>query len=181
MNVKETSMILQVLSVAYPAFYRSKDPVDLKAAVVLWHEMFREDDYEDVVAAVKAYIASDTKGFPPIIGTIKNSLVVQREGSYMTELEAWQRIREAVADSGYHSVSSFNALPPILQKLVGGPSQLREWAMLEGDSFSTVVASNVMRSYKNLCEREQYEAALPQDVKERLMAMTGNKMIGGSR
>ena len=33
--------------------------------------MFKDDDGNQVLAAVKAFVATDTKGFPPSVGQIK--------------------------------------------------------------------------------------------------------------
>ena len=63
-NEVETKKILASLTVAYPAL------ADDKAIprVRLWGSMFTDEPYELVSAAVRTYIASDTKGFPPAIG-----------------------------------------------------------------------------------------------------------------
>lgn len=71
MDREETLKIMAVLKAAYPAYYRDMPKRDAENAVSLWNEMFAEDDYAVVGAAVKALIASDVKGFPPNIGAVK--------------------------------------------------------------------------------------------------------------
>lgn len=71
MNLTETSAVMDILTVAYPQFYKTQSDLERISAVKLWAEMFRDDDVRAVLAAVKAIIASDEKGFPPVIGAVK--------------------------------------------------------------------------------------------------------------
>lgn len=64
MNQKETIAVLAVLKTAYPQFYRGLSPQELQETVTLWSEMFAAEDFQVVKAAVKAHIATDTKGYP---------------------------------------------------------------------------------------------------------------------
>lgn len=54
----------------------------------LWAEMFARDDVALVAAAVKALIESDSKGFPPHIGAVKENMRLISGGNEMTEAEA---------------------------------------------------------------------------------------------
>ena len=71
MDRQETMKILSVLRGAYPAFYRDTSRQEAEAIVNLWAEMFADEDYLLVGAAVKSLIVSDSKGFPPVIGQVK--------------------------------------------------------------------------------------------------------------
>ena len=61
MDRAETIKILSVLRGAYPQFYRDTSRQEAERVVGLWEDMFREDEYMLVAAAVKALIAGDTK------------------------------------------------------------------------------------------------------------------------
>jgi len=50
---------------------REKDHFD---TVVLWATMFKDEPFKLVSAAVKTFIASDEKGYPPHIGAIKATI-----------------------------------------------------------------------------------------------------------
>ncbi len=95
MTAKETVAIMAILRASYPRYYANTNELDAKSAVVLWAEMFDQDDPELVAAAVKAFIACDTKGFPPHIGAIKEQMrkLAQGDNGEMTELEAWELVR----------------------------------------------------------------------------------------
>lgn len=74
MTRAETLEILTTIRVAYPNFYRNSSPEDTDAATKLWVKMFADEPYELVSAAFERYIASDTKGFPPPIGVLKETI-----------------------------------------------------------------------------------------------------------
>ena len=71
MTRDETLKIMAVLKATYPNFYKDMTRRDAEGVVALWTDMFSEDNYNAVAAAVKAFIASDSKGFPPVVGQVK--------------------------------------------------------------------------------------------------------------
>ena len=166
MTYDETLAIMAVLKAAYPAYYRDMKRSEAEGIVSLWTEMFRDEPANLVAAAVKSYIASDAKGFPPHIGAIKDAILKLREPKTMTEQEAWMAVKNATRNGLYGSAEEFRKLPPVCQKLVGSPSQLREWAMMDSDTLNSVVASNFQRSYKVMQAREKEHIALPADVRQ---------------
>ena len=166
MTRKETGIIMDILATAYPRFYSGPDAPDPAKAVSLWAEMFAEDDVALVAAAVKALIATDDKGYPPHIGAVKAKLRQITGGTEETESDAWNLISRAVRNGLYGAKEEFAKLPPTLQRIVGSPSQLREWAMMDSETLHSVVASNVQRSYKAISSREREIAKLPGDVRK---------------
>lgn len=168
MNKFETIGIMAILKEAYPMYYRDKTKEELNVSVSLWTEMFADDDINLVKAAVKSYIANDTKGYPPVIGQIKNSLYKLSEPEQMSEVEAWGLVSKAVRNAYYNSVDEFNKLPPIIQKTIGSADRLREWSQLDIQTVQSVVSSNFMRSYKAKSQTEQEYKKLPSDIKQLL-------------
>lgn len=164
MTRAETIQLLAILRAAYPAFYKGMGKQELESIVNLWTEMFPEPA-EVVAAAVKLLIANDTKGYPPHIGAIKERIHQINTQGGMSEAEAWALVRDAAANGAYGAESEFEALPPLLQKLVGGPDQLRQWAMMDEDTVSSVIASNFQRAYRGAVESEKQWAKAPDDVK----------------
>lgn len=164
MTVQETTMLMEILNTAYPRFYSGHSASDKKQAAKLWAEMFRNDDFRMVAAAVKAFIATDEKGFPPHIGAIKAKLRQISSPQEMTEQEAWSLVYRAICNSAYHSETEFSALPDTLRRMVGSPSQLREWAGMDSDTVQSVVASNFQRSYRAKAKSNREWEALPADI-----------------
>ncbi len=164
MNQTETLKIMAVLRGAYPAFYRDMSRKEAESVVALWAEMFAEDDVAIVAAAVKALIATDDKGFPPHIGAVKARVRQLTQPAGMTPQEAWNLVAKAIRNSAYESREEFDKLPPDLQRLVGSPNQLRDWALMDSDTVHSVVASNFQRSFAARQKADNDFKALPRDV-----------------
>ena len=177
MNYDETLAIMGVLKAAYPSYYKDMSRKDAEAVVGLWQAMFADDPAQVVAAAVKAHIATDRKGFPPHIGAIKDAITKVTAPEEMTELEAWGLVHKAICNGTYGSQKEFDKLPPVLQRLVGSPNQLKEWAMMDADTVSSVVASNFQRSYKARAASEREFLALPSDVRQTMAQLTGGDML----
>lgn len=171
MTYKDTLQIMAILKTAYPNYYKGGG--DLEQAAALWAELFADDDVTVVAAAVKAFIVNDEKGFPPTIGQIKNlvrSLTTEKE---MTEIEAWGLVSAALRNGFYGAEEEFGKLPPVIQRIVGSPATLREWAQIDNESVQTVIASNFQRSYRARAKSEREYLALPQATRDILSQLTG--------
>lgn len=166
MTKKETAQILEILKKAYPNFYKGFSKEDAKDAIELWAMMFEDEDVFTVANAVKAHIAMDEKGFPPVVGQIKSKIQSLSRKSIVTEFEAWEKVKNAVRNSLYNSGEEYAKPPENIQKLIGGSSTLREWAMPDISELDTVVRSNFMRSYRAGVEYEKEYLAMPKSVRE---------------
>lgn len=165
MDRVETLKILAVLKGAYPSFYRDMTQDEAGGVVSLWAEMFPDESYELVAAAVKALIAADEKGFPPHIGAVKARIRQVTTPNCMTAGEAWALVSKAICRSGYNAAEEFRKLPADLQRLVGSPNQLRDWSLMEADTVQSVVASNVQKAYRERQKSMRDYEMLPSDIK----------------
>ena len=168
MTYDETIVIMGILKTAYPSYYRDLKKADAERTISLWREMFADEHVATVAAAVKALIATDTKGYPPHIGAVKEQIARLSElgtGGAMTEQEAWQLVYDACS-KGYDGTwqSYFDALPGVVRRIVGTPTQLKIWAYMDESDVQTVVASNFMRSYRMRAQSEREFAKLPESV-----------------
>lgn len=179
MTYDETLTIMSVLKAAYPNYYKDMRRSDADAIVALWVEMFKDDPVEIVAVAVKAHIATDKKGFPPHIGAIKEAIVKLNTSDEMTELEAWALVNKATKNSTWNAKEEFDKLPPVIQRLVGSPQQLRDWAQMDSDTINSVVASNFQRSYKARAANEREFLALPQDVRQTMELLASGMQMPG--
>jgi len=177
MTLEEMGEIFNILGDIFPNFNRGKTNTDRLRITELWASMFADDNAADVIAAVKSYIATEGKGFAPSIGIIKNKIAELRNPDAMTEYEAWNRVREAISNGYYGADKEFAKLPGVLQRLVGSPNQLRDWATMETETLNTVVASNFMRSYRVRAEREREYLLLPADVKKFMAELSAKVSI----
>lgn len=175
MTVRETGQVMDVLTVAYPQFYRRQTEDERAKALLLWAGMFAEEPVELVVAAVKALVCAKTDDWPPSIGAVKARIRQITTPEEMTEAEAWALVRRAIQRGIYNSATEFERLPPMLQRLVGEPSQLRDWALLDEATVQSVVSSNFQRSYRARAASQREYDALPPSVKA-LMGDVGGRL-----
>lgn len=175
MTKKETATIMMVLETAYPRFYMNKSHEEKQAALDLWSVLFKDDNVKIVTEAVHAMIC--TLEFPPVPADIKKKIAQLTQLPAPTELEAWAIIRKAV--SYHNSVENFNNLPSVLQKLVGSPAQLREWALMESKHFETVIQSNFMRSYTARIHQIKEYSLLPESSKQLISGLSQTMITEG--
>ncbi len=152
MNMQETSYILSCITAVYPSFLKDRDPKFLKE---IWQRIFCNVPREQVEQAVTAFIASDTKGFPPTPGAINDWIMKARQKDELTADEAWALVARAASRGTYNSREEFEKLPPDVQKIVCSPRQIYEWAQVDCTEFNTVVASCFKRSWRARQEQKR--------------------------
>lgn len=175
MTMQETAAIMTILETAYPRFYANKTAKEKQAALNLWATLFADDNSKIVTEAVHSVIC--TLEFPPVPADIKKKIAQLTQLPAPTELEAWAIIRKAV--SYHNSVENFNNLPSVLQKLVGSPAQLREWALMESKHFETVIQSNFMRSYTARIQQIKEYSLLPESSKQLIAGLSQTMLTEG--
>lgn len=168
MTKQEIVQLMAIIREFYPTYYRNKTEEETKVSARLWWDMFREDDGMQVLAAVKAFVATDTKGFPPSVGQIKQRLVQLKMPDMPDEAEAWKQVWVAIQRSAYHSKEEFEKLHPIVQRVVGKPEMLKAWAMEKADDIQTVIASNFQRAYRARAAGAAERLALPSSIRQML-------------
>lgn len=160
MREEEARKIIAVLMVTYPNY----KPIDTDLAVKTWTGAMEEYSYECVSTALKAYIRSDSSGFAPtpgqLIDKIQNMIVPEE----LNEMEAWALVSKAIRNGGYNSAFEFAKLPPLVQKAVGLPDQLRIWA-LDKNYSEDVVSSNFIKCYRAVSQKEKDAKKLPREVR----------------
>lgn len=162
MTRQEALAVMAMLKTAYPTFYKNYSKDEINAAVDLWATMFADDSARLVTEAVKSLMC--TLKFPPTIADVKEKIRKITQPDEMTEMEAWDMVRRAI--SYYHANEAFANLSPMLQKIVGSPNQLREWALMDVETVNSVIQSNFMRSYRAMAAREREYAMLPSSTKQ---------------
>lgn len=177
MTSMETTAILAVIKTAYPRYYDKKTEKELKETISLWHTMLAEYRADTVSAAVKALIA--TSKFPPTIAEVIEMINTLTKPAELGEVEAWGLVKNAIRNSTYHSVEEFDKLPKTIQRTLGNPSVLREWAISEDESMENVIASNFMRAYRAKVDNVRTLEAVPASVKAMVIETAERLKIGG--
>lgn len=160
MTREETVKIIRIMVDSYPNY----KPNDISETVDVWQMMLSDYDYNLVAMALKAYILSDTSGFAPSIGQLVSKIQTITKPHELSEMEAWSLVSKAIRNSGYNSVEEFAKLPPVVQKAVGLPDQLRTWALDENYN-EQVVSSNFMRCYRTELARHEELSKMPEEIK----------------
>lgn len=166
MRIEDARKFVAVLMVSYPNY----KPIDTELAAKTWEDVTEEYTYEQVNAALKIYMKSNASGFAPVPGQIIENIHKLIDTQELNEMEAWSLVSKAIRNSGYNSVEEFAKLPPLVQKAVGLPDQLRTWALDENFS-EDVVSSNFIKCYRAELERHKEIRKMPQNVR-RLMEST---------
>ncbi len=165
MNLKETAKIMAVIKSEYPSFGgRDLTDADYDRKTALWREMFADDSYDLVSAALKCFIAEDIKGFAPSIGQIKGIMVRLTDAGDMDEDRAWELLRRAASRSGYGAQEEYDSLPEELRRMCS-PGQLYEWSQMDSDVFNSVIGSHFRKSYRARKDSLRLDTLLPTDVK----------------
>jgi hypothetical protein len=161
MTEKEVKQLLAMTQAVYPNY----NPPSREAAVNAWLMCLSEYDNNVVMAAFKAYITTDTSGFAPSIGQLLDKLHAIQNPQELNEMEAWSLVSKALRNGYYGAVEEFNNLPPLVQKAVGSPDNLRNWSQTDTNSIENVVQSNFIKTYRAVVDRENEIKKMPADVR----------------
>lgn len=160
MTREETVKIIRIMVDSYPNY----KPNNISETVDVWHMMLSDYDYNLVAMALKAYILSDTNGFAPSIGQLVAKIQTLTKPQELNEMEAWSLVSNAIRNSGYNCEEEYSKLPPLIQKAVGTPSQLRTWAIDENYN-EQVVSSNFIKCYKTVKNHSEEYNKMSSDIK----------------
>lgn len=120
------------------------------------------------VVGASAVVYIQQNHFPPTIADLREiASRFMEDGDEQNEIEAWTCVSKAIRNSTYHAEESFEKLPPLIQKAVGSPAVLKEWAMSDYDSIQ-VTQSNFMRNYRVVSTREKEAKRLSPQIRETL-------------
>lgn len=162
MNRDETKQILMRIQSTFPNW---KPQSDLRFVVEAWHEYLSDYNYDQVRAALKAFVLSDVGGFGPNPGQLIGMIDRLGNSEELNEMEAWSLVSKALRNGYYGAEQEFEKLPPIVQKTVGSPSQLRNWSQTDSDSVENVIQSNFMRTYRQELAKNREIRKIPQDTR----------------
>ena len=140
-------------------------PSDLSETVDIWNMMLDEYTYSQIAGALKSYILADSTGFAPSIGQLIAKVKTIEESAQLNESEAWGLVSKAIRNGYYGAVEEFSKLPPLVQKAVGSPDNLRNWSQTNLESVETVIQSNFLRSYRAEAQRAAEISKMPSDIK----------------
>lgn len=157
--------VKKILMRIQSVFPNWKPQSDLRFVVDTWCEYLADYSYEEALFGLNAYITTDTSGFAPSIGQLIDKIKRLTEKDELNEMEAWSLVSKAIKNGYYGAEAEFAKLPPVVQKAVGNPSNLRNWAHTDEQSIENVVQSNFLRTYRMVVKREKEYQKLPEKVR----------------
>ena len=160
MTRDEVIKIQMVIQAAYPNY----NPPDKTITADTWLVLLNDFTYEQVLAAVHAFIRTDKKGFAPSIGEVIDKLQLLFGEKEVNAVAAWTMVLKAIKNSTYHADEEYEKLPRIIQRVIGGPQRLTELATMENLNTS-VESSNFMRDYRDALEADREIQKLPPELK----------------
>lgn len=160
MTRDESIKVLMMIQAAYPNYH----PQDKTVAVDTWQTLLEDYSYQQVSSGLKAYIVADRNGFPPSPGQVIDKIQFLGKPRELNDLEAWAMVSRALRNGYYGAEMEFQKLPPLVQKAVGSPENLRNWAQTDTQSVENVIQSNFIKAYRTVLARESEIAKMPGEL-----------------
>lgn len=155
MTRDETKELLEMIDIAFPNSSKGMSPERMKRRIDLWASALVNDEFDAIRVGLTNFVQTDTSGFAPSIGQLRNATFILIEDDYDDTEEAMALIRKAVNNGIYHSQWEFDNLPSDIQKTVGCHENLRNWAMMDTDTFESVQLSHLRRAYRTIQDRNK--------------------------
>lgn len=165
MDKQETVRIIGVLQASYPDTYKGMSDTALESVVNIWQKSFAADSFDVVYAAVFRFINTHADRFAPNIGQLRQEILALTTTDSLSGAEAWTLVTAAVKNANYNSQEEFAKLPEIVRKAIGSASVLREYAMMDSETFQSVTQSNFLRAYRTMEARAAEDAKTPPAVR----------------
>ena len=157
MNKEETQKILTILRVNYPNNFKSvANKNDMDLIVDTWDIQFKSYTLDEVFNAIMSIIATDTSGFAPSIGRVKDELNKKYKDSVMTDEEAWSIVLNSAKCNPTKAKSNFEALPGNIKKAVKHPKFLESLGNANISSQGTF-KKDFVKNYNETIENDYQE------------------------
>lgn len=172
MTMEEARKVVATLMVTYPNY----NPVDEELAAKTWVDVAGDFTYSQISKGLNLYMRMSASGFAPTPGQVINTLYNASKPPQLNEMEAWSLVSKAIRNSGYNSEKEFAKLPPLVQKAVGLPRQLRTWALDESYNES-VVMSGFMKVYKETVLQNKERSKIPREIRAAIEKENGSQYL----
>lgn len=163
MTELEVAEMLAVMKLNWSRFFAHQDPEEGRAAVRLWHGALEAEDPRVVLAALRDCVK--TSAYPPVVADICARVQAMKAADAPGASEAFAALKRAVRRGLYHAQEEYERLPPECKTFLGGPSGLRDLAMVDEDTLETVTRGQFIRQYDAIAEKERVRAAIPEDLR----------------
>lgn len=161
----------------YPTTKAFSKPDDVM--VQQWASALKDLTKSEVAIALKIHVSRSP--LTPTVADLRKAVAeVRLSGNErQSGLEAWNLVSKALRRSAYRSAEEFAKLPPMCQRLIGSPTQLKEWALCEDESVVSVAKSQFIKAYEIQTRREEELSQLPESMRKLLASTTQGLLLGG--
>lgn len=166
MTQQEVLEMLAMMRVAWPNFYAKQSREDAQVSARMWHGALREEHPEVVMCALRDCIR--TCVYPPVVADLCKRIEAMKAVSLPGAGEAFAQLKRAAKRGLYNAEEAYEALPTACKEYLGGPSGLRDLAMLDENTLETVARGQFMKQYDVLVERQRIRDGIPAEVRELL-------------
>lgn len=153
----------KILVKGMKAVYTAPSFIPDKDAFEIWYGLLNDLPYDVANAAIQSYMMTETK--LPVPADIRKKSQMFTNTTELNELEAWSLVSKALSNGCYGADEEFSKLPPLVQKAVGSPANIREWAQLDFKALS-VIQSNFVRVYGAVAKREDEISRMPSQIRQ---------------
>lgn len=179
MTAKEFGFLADAIKTYFPR----DNVLPTENAMRLWYEELKDIPYQLAHLALQKYVC--TNKFAPTIADIREQVAElnNQNEEELNETAAWSIAWKAICNSGYHAEEEFAKLPPVIQRTVHSPAQLREWALLENidGKTITVLQSDFQRAFRVEQQRERERSKLSPGVLKLMRPINNPKIEGGQK
>lgn len=177
MSKTELVQIMTILGSNYQSIARQLEDQDKRKVVLqTWFECLSDLEFNLVMAAVKKNIISSS--YPPTIHDIRTSALelITPPDNKKSPIEYWNEAFKMIKNGSYMTEEEFEKNSPIVKKFFGNVAQVKELAMTDYQTVSTVTKGQFLKQIEVLQEREKEDKLLPESIKQVVLGVT-NKML----
>lgn len=165
MTDADIKKLIFVTKAAYPRAFEKYTKDDLENLLIAWRMCLEGYSYEIASRGLKAYMMTDTKGFPPSVGQIIDCIhKLTPEKEPMGAIEAWNMVMKAIRNGSYNAQEEYEKLDPLIQKTIGGVQYIYDEAT-NNDFNMDVAKGQFIKNYEIMAKREKEMAKLPDTVR----------------
>lgn len=175
MTVEETKKLLITINALYPN-WKVENP---EATTQAWSWALADYPADGINAALQIFLKTDNAGFAPSVSQLITAMHKPNEVEQLSEGEAWNLVKSAIQDSGYHASEQFEKLPPIIQRCVGSANMLHQWSQADSDEVNTVIMSNFQRTYRAVLSKQEFTDKVPPQLSD--MVKNLSQLVSGER
>lgn len=173
MTREEVKQILMIMETSYANF-----KVENKTQTVdVWTMLLADYPFEQMKLALLTYIQTSGSAFAPSISELIAMTRKPVELTQMDEVTAWRQVRKGISRGIYYAQEEFDKMAPEVQRAVGEPSQLSEWAKMPSDVIDSVVQSNFKKRFETMQKRQAEIDSMPAEIRTMIAEKNVQKVV----